>query len=855
MTFSGQEIAALLVAHTWQVTLLIAVVLVVIRYYARNRPHLAHVLWVVVLLKCITPPLWSSPGGIFCWLQPAAVTRTAEKNPGPVPAGGMKSVSAAAIRNAWGNRPAPQRVPMQDTKIEATAEFAEVIVESERRQGFEGSFISETLITIWLIGSISALAIAGIRWAWCWSKIQRMGTYRVESLESVVSALSKRLKLKRRVRLVVTRSPIGPAVIAWFRPVILLPEILVHAKTSQELEPVLAHELVHIRRGDLRISLLQLLASALWWFHPLVHWAGRLAVRESEHCCDEEVIAELNFTPEDYARSLIDVLELKQKLKPVPVFPGVRPLEITSKRLERIMNQGRFHKRTPWYCWLVMAAVAATVLPGAAMIVTADDNQDSRPGTNAVVQQARSNMPEKNQNKPAIIPAPEPLIVVNYNVGDLIDLIRRQSRQAAERNEDKRDAEKQSVSVGTALELLKQLIKISVEPQSWRAPSGADPALVGCSISEFETTKSLVVRQTAQGHKRLIEFLNQLRVLLQLKHASKLGEIRMPQAPEAESEITTVNYAVADLVVPVPARLNLDPQGTHRQTTNDNAGKPDFAALIDLIKTTVRPDSWQEVGGAGTIQTFENTLSLVIRQSAEIHQGIAELLTQLRRLRDLQVTLEVHSLYVTDEQYEQELGFLPSKFDAGNTMTLTSAQAASFRKLALKSNSQKPLSEPAIKTTGEFDTHGPVLGKNIPTNLPANPLQRSVKITLFNGQICTFPIAYPTVGHDTQNALGEIQSLVSADRKYVRLTFKVDTTTSLEPLQGAVKETLEDGQPFLIDVSDQLRFVNRGDSAASEKTSEKLSKKRAKRTMHGRLLFSIYPRIIIKEEEAVIVPH
>src|SRR5262245_18837080 len=56
-------------AQCWQVTALIAVVGVLLRIVGRNRPHLASVLWLVVLVKCITPPIVSCPWGVFCWLQ------------------------------------------------------------------------------------------------------------------------------------------------------------------------------------------------------------------------------------------------------------------------------------------------------------------------------------------------------------------------------------------------------------------------------------------------------------------------------------------------------------------------------------------------------------------------------------------------------------------------------------------------------------------------------------------------------------------------------------------------------------------------------------------------------------------
>src|SRR6266850_4749231 len=56
-------------AQCWQVTALIAIVGVVLRFVGRNQPHLASVLWLVVFVKCITPPVVSCPWGVFCWLQ------------------------------------------------------------------------------------------------------------------------------------------------------------------------------------------------------------------------------------------------------------------------------------------------------------------------------------------------------------------------------------------------------------------------------------------------------------------------------------------------------------------------------------------------------------------------------------------------------------------------------------------------------------------------------------------------------------------------------------------------------------------------------------------------------------------
>ena len=83
------------------------------------------------------------------------------------------------------------------------------------------------------------------------------------------------------------------------------------------------------------------------------------------------------------------------------------------------------------------------------------------------------------------------------------------------------------------------------------------------------------------------------------------------------------------------------------------AAMADFDTLIELITSTIAPDSWDEVGGAGAIEPFPVNLSLVISQTQEVHEQIADLLDQLRRLQDLQVTIEVRFITLNDNFFER----------------------------------------------------------------------------------------------------------------------------------------------------------------------------------------------------------
>ena len=89
------------------------------------------------------------------------------------------------------------------------------------------------------------------------------------------------------------------------------------------------------------------------------------------------------------------------------------------------------------------------------------------------------------------------------------------------------------------------------------------------------------------------------------------------------------------------------------------AGRPrrrlaaDFDSLIDLITSTIRPTSWDDVGGPGSIAPFETNLSIVVSQTQEVHEEIVDLLEQLRRLQDLQVTIEVRFITLNDNFFER----------------------------------------------------------------------------------------------------------------------------------------------------------------------------------------------------------
>jgi TonB family protein len=94
------------------------------------------------------------------------------------------------------------------------------------------------------------------------------------------------------------------------RPHILLP-CDAHSWTDARRRIVLAHELAHIRRGDWLAQMAADVLRTLFWFNPLAWIASARLRRESEHACDDEVLAE-GVPAHEYADHLLDIARTRR---------------------------------------------------------------------------------------------------------------------------------------------------------------------------------------------------------------------------------------------------------------------------------------------------------------------------------------------------------------------------------------------------------------------------------------------------------------------------------------------------------------------------------------------------------------
>ena len=67
-----------------------------------------------------------------------------------------------------------------------------------------------------------------------------------------------------------------PAVVGWFRPVVLIPLSAMSGLSVEQFDAIIAHELAHIHRYDALVNLFQIAVETVLFYHPAVWWVNRL---------------------------------------------------------------------------------------------------------------------------------------------------------------------------------------------------------------------------------------------------------------------------------------------------------------------------------------------------------------------------------------------------------------------------------------------------------------------------------------------------------------------------------------------------------------------------------------------------
>jgi len=314
----------------------LAIVAMVVGATAR-RPHLAYMLWLLVFVKLVTPPIVTIPVGM-----PSQIVSNDDLSAETE----LPVVSDLDVETQSGT--ALTAPPSLLSRIAAKLNTAK-----------------PWLASIWLLGSLLIVAWS-VRRVFQFARLLRENTGPAPHvLQSAAATIAKQLELNNLPAVLTTSAQLSPMV--WWaggKVRVVFPASLLDEMDASEWRWVLAHELAHVRRRDHLVRWLEWLACACFWWNPVVWWAQRNLRRTEEICCDALVLSCLKPKPRSYADSLLTAVEFL-------ACPAIRPPAMASeinsggfleRRFRMIVSESPYRVKSRWLqaCVLLCAFV---VLP------------------------------------------------------------------------------------------------------------------------------------------------------------------------------------------------------------------------------------------------------------------------------------------------------------------------------------------------------------------------------------------------------------------------------------------------------------------------------------------------------------
>jgi beta-lactamase regulating signal transducer with metallopeptidase domain len=329
-----------------------------------RRPALAHALWLLVLLKLITPPLFPVR---LPWADPLANAPVA----GQAPVATASRLLPVVLGRPVAHLPDGEELLHQGEALRVRHE-PPAPWPMQQGDGWRN-----VLLAVWLAGSGLWWALALARVAH-FRSVLRQARAASPELQAHVHALAGLLGLSRCPRIGMLPARVSPLLwaVGW-TPRLLLPADLWESLTPDQRDALLAHELAHLRRRDHWVRRLELLVLGLFWWHPVAWWARHELAEAEEACCDAWVVWALPEAGPAYAAALVATAAyLSEARRPVPVAAsGAGRVQSLKRRLIMIL-QGPSPRALSGTGLLTVLALGVLLLP---LLPTWADQQPDQP--------------------------------------------------------------------------------------------------------------------------------------------------------------------------------------------------------------------------------------------------------------------------------------------------------------------------------------------------------------------------------------------------------------------------------------------------------------------------------------------
>lgn len=227
------------------------------------------------------------------------------------------------------------------------------------------SAVLPVLVGLWFLGVMFfALRLIGGAWQIHTYKTREVSVPNNEWLEKF-AALCEKLEITQTVKFLQSNLIETPVVVGWLKPIILVPASVFLQISPQQLETIIAHELIHIRRYDALVNLAQSFIEILFFYHPCAWWISSVIRTEREFAADEAVLEILENSQIIYAGALANLEEIRQtaKITAPPVLVAANGGHLM-QRITKILQKNTERKRvnSAWSATLALALLSVVLL-------------------------------------------------------------------------------------------------------------------------------------------------------------------------------------------------------------------------------------------------------------------------------------------------------------------------------------------------------------------------------------------------------------------------------------------------------------------------------------------------------------
>jgi hypothetical protein len=313
----GDSVTRVVLVALVQMSVVVVLAELIGRTLLRQRADARHGLWLGALVWVLISPAVvavADRSGLVLWVIALPLPA-----PGTSPAVEVLEIprlDSTLLTADEASGPAPvEAVPMpRDEPGEPEAHRPSMPEVSQRSKALVGG-----VVLLWGLGALAGFARILAGWRRLAALTRTTRPLDPERHGPTLERVRDALGVAAVPPVVTSAMAAGPVAVGLFRPIVVLPEGLAESISSESLRDVLVHECAHVFRLDPWIGLLQCLAGALFWPHPLVHYLNGQLTRAREEVCDNHVLR--CGDPRGYARTL---LALTERCRPLGVArPGL----------------------------------------------------------------------------------------------------------------------------------------------------------------------------------------------------------------------------------------------------------------------------------------------------------------------------------------------------------------------------------------------------------------------------------------------------------------------------------------------------------------------------------------------------